>query len=85
MGRDRPGEYRHYDDPANGDLQEVVPGKFVALKGPVATLDDREYRDDARGMRSFSPAFYAKILRPMGVSTVARLNEPRYAAQALPA
>jgi cell division cycle 14 len=76
-------EYRHYDNPANGDLQEVVPGKFVALKGPVASLDDRDYHDDARGARSFSPAFYAEILYDMGVSTVVRLNEPRYAAEAL--
>jgi hypothetical protein len=76
-------EYRHYDDPANGDLQEVVPGKFIALKGPVALPSDREYRDDARGVRSFSPAFYAEILRSMGVSTVVRLNEPRYPAEAL--
>jgi hypothetical protein len=76
-------EYRHYDDPANGDLQEVVPGKFVALKGPVATPDGREYHDDARGARSFSPAFYAEILRGMGVRTVVRLNEARYAAEAL--
>ncbi len=36
-------EYRHYDNPANGDLQEVVPGKVVALKGPVATPDDAPY------------------------------------------
>jgi cell division cycle 14 len=76
-------EHRHYDDPANGDLQEVVPGKFIALKGPVATLDGREYHDDARGARSFSPAFYAEILHGMGVSAVVRLNEPRYAAEAL--
>ena len=76
-------EYRHYDDPANGDLQEVVPGKFVALKGPVGLPDGREYLDDARGARSFSPAYYAEILHDLSVSTVVRLNEPRYAAEAL--
>jgi cell division cycle 14 len=75
-------EYRHYDNPANGDLQEVVPGKFVALKGPICTPDDREYHDEASGARSFSPAFYADILRGMGVSSVVRLNEPHYAAEA---
>jgi hypothetical protein len=76
-------QYRHYDNPANGDLQEVVPGKFVALKGPVATPDDAPYHDDARGARSFSPAFCADILRGMGVTAVVRLNEPRYPAEAL--
>jgi hypothetical protein len=34
-------------------------------------------------MRIFDPAFYTEILRPMGVSTVVRLNEPRYEAEAL--
>ena len=27
-------EYSHYENPLNGDLHEVVPGKFVAFKGP---------------------------------------------------
>jgi len=26
-------EYFYYDDPNNGDLHEVVPGKFIAFKG----------------------------------------------------
>jgi cell division cycle 14 len=75
-------EYRHYDDPANGDLQEVVPGKFVALKGPV-DLGGAEYCDHASGARTFSPGFCGEILRGMGVSTVVRLNEARYPAEAL--
>ena len=25
-------EYRHYDNPANGNLNEVVPGKFIAFQ-----------------------------------------------------
>jgi cell division cycle 14 len=76
-------EYHHYDDPANGDLQEVVPGKFVAFKGPVALPDGRDYLDEASGARNFSPAFYAEIFRGMGVSTVVQLNEPRYQADDL--
>ena len=27
-------EYDHYDCPLNGDMHEVVPGKFIAFKGP---------------------------------------------------
>jgi cell division cycle 14 len=75
-------EFRHHDNPANGDLQEVVPSKFVALRGPV-DLGGAEYRDSASGARAFSPAFYAETLRGMGVSTVVRLNEPQYPAEAL--
>ena len=75
-------EYAQYDSPANGNLHEVVPGKFVAMQGPE-DLGGADYRDDARGGRSFSPAFYAEILLEMGVGTVVRLNEPRYAADEL--
>jgi hypothetical protein len=59
-----------------------VPRKFVALKGPV-DLGGAEYRDEANGARTFSPAFHADILRGMGVSTVVRLNEPHCPAEAL--
>ena len=75
-------EFRHHDNPANGSLHEVVPGKFVALKGPV-DLGGDEYRDGVDGARSFSPAFYADIFLGMDVSTVVRLDEPQYAAEVL--
>jgi cell division cycle 14 len=35
--------------------------------------------DHKEGWRVFSPAYYADILRAMGVTTVVRLNEARYA------
>ena len=73
--------YRRYSDAANGNLHEVVPGKFVAFKGPV-DLGGRDFRDDTNGVRVFSPSFYADIFRGMGVSTVIRLNEPCYDAAA---
>ena len=75
-------EYRHYDCPANGNLHEVVPGKFVGFQGPK-DLGGADYLDDARGGRTFSPAYYADILRDMGVGTVVRLNEPCYDAAEL--
>ena len=74
-------EYLHYDNPANGDLQEVVPGKIVALRTPV-DLGGGEYRDRSDGVRDFSPAFHADILHGMGVCAVVRLGEPRYAGAA---
>ena len=75
-------EYRHYDNPANGNLHEVVPGKFIAFQGPE-DLGGAEYRDNEHGGRAFSPEFYAELLIDMEVDTVVRLNEPRYAAAAL--
>ena len=70
-------EYEHYDDPLNGDLHEVVPGRFIAFKGPV-DLGGAEFRDDARGFRSFSPDFYAGVFQDFGVAAVVRLNVPHY-------
>ena len=72
--------YRHYDEPSHGDLHEVVPGKFIAFKGPV-DLGGRDFQDQANGVRVFSPSYYIDIFREMGVSTIIRLNEPRYDAK----
>jgi cell division cycle 14 len=74
-------QYRHYIDPAKGDLNEVVPGKFIAFKGPVE-LGQRAFQDRSNRVRLFSPSFYVDVFRDMGVSTVLRLNEPRYDAKA---
>ena len=73
-------EYEHYDDPINGDVHEVVPGKFLAFKGPV-DLGGAHYQDDASGYRSFSPDYYASIFEDYKVTTVVRLNEPQYDGQ----
>ena len=76
-------EYRHYDDPCNGDFHEVVPGKFIAFKGPV-DLGGATHRDDgASGARLLSPAAYADIFaEDFRVTAVVRLNEARYDASA---
>jgi hypothetical protein len=73
-------EYAHYDNPLNGDLHEVVPGKFLAFKGPQ-DLGGALFRDDERGHRTFSPDFYADVFDDYGVTAVVRLNEARYDAR----
>ena len=75
-------QYVHYDDPLNGDLHEVVPGKLVAFKGPHE-LGGKEYQDNDNGFRNFSASYYAEVLHDLGVELVARLNEPEYDAAAL--
>ena len=71
-------EYSFYNEPLNGDLNEVVPGKFLAFAGPH-NLNGAEYRDDPEhGTRLFSPSYYIDIFRELGVSTVVRLNEAQY-------
>jgi cell division cycle 14 len=71
-------EYRHYDDPCNGDLHVIVPNKLIAMKGPVELEGGQLWRDTAEGIRDFSPAHYAQVLRDFDVSAVVRLNEARY-------
>jgi cell division cycle 14 len=73
-------EYAHYDSPVNGDLHEVVPGKFIAFKGPH-DLGGLQYQDDDQGCRSFSPSHYADIFNDFNVKAVIRLNEPEYQGQ----
>ena len=77
-------EYRHYDQPANGDVHELVPGELVALPSPV-DLDGADFRDGPDGVRAFSPAYAAETLRDLGVTTLVRLNAAPYNAAPLTA
>ena len=71
-------EYAHYDNPLEGDLHCIVPGKLIAFKGPRALPDGQLFHDQC-GYRTFAPRFYAEAaFADMAVSTVVRLNEPEY-------
>ena len=71
-------EYLHYDSPANGDFHVVVPGRFIAFKGP-ADLGGLAYADGDDGARTFSPSAYADIFADdFGVAAVVQLNEEQY-------
>ena len=59
-------EYAHWDDPLCGDLNAVVPGRFIAFRGPH-DLGGRAYSDEL-GHRRFSPGYYADILRDLGAT-----------------
>ena len=76
-------EYSHLDSPLNADLHEVVPGKFLAMRGPVDIPDGELWVDvhssnGSFGHREFSPAHYVHILHQFDVQVVVRLNEPLY-------
>ena len=70
-------EYAHYDNPLNGDLHEVVPGKLIAFVGPE-DLADQDFLDEPNGRRRFGPAFFASEFLERDVSAVVRLNEAQY-------
>ena len=81
-GRDR--------DPMAPDVQELVPGRLVVLRGPQAIPGGQLWRDVTTGdgrpvERCFSPAFHAPGLRRLGVVAVVRLNAAEYPADAFPA
>jgi cell division cycle 14 len=81
-------EYEHFDSPLNADLHEIVPGKFVAMRGPRSLDVDSPWQDmytsgGAFSHRDFSPAHYADILEQFDVRTVIRLNAPQYEADEL--
>ena len=79
-------QYENDDSPLNGDLTEVVPGKFVAFRGPKLLPGGALYADDKqRCARRFAPAFYLETLKDSGVTDVVRLNEPEYDARAFEA
>jgi cell division cycle 14 len=81
-------EYFLYDDPLNADLHEVVPDKFVAMRGPIKLKNGSTYRNnmDADGgfsHRDFDPEHYADILPLFDVQCIVRLNAPQYPVDAL--
>ena len=68
-------EYFYYDDPANGDMHEVLPGKFIAFRGP--TSDDDTANHVGGGL---SATDFIQVFRAKNVSTIMRLNSPQYKA-----
>ena len=75
--------YEHEANPLNGCVHEVVPGKFVVMRGPKLLPDGKDWWDirDAQGLlvsREFSPAHYVSIVHDRGVRAVIRLSVPEY-------
>ena len=58
----------------NGDLNWVLPNKFVAFSSPY----DQPY--DKYGNKLFSPKDYISIFKKLGVTAVIRLNNKTYDA-----
>ena len=65
-------EYEFYEKVENGDLNWILPGKFVAFSGPSNTSHDKD------GFPTFTPDDYAPIFKKLGVTLVVRLNKPQY-------
>ena len=69
------GELAHYASPVNGAVHCVAPGRLLVFPDPAVLPDGVLWSDDSSEppVRRFAAAFYADLLRDLGVSTVARL------------
>ncbi|EKX43467.1 hypothetical protein GUITHDRAFT_52246, partial [Guillardia theta CCMP2712] len=66
-------EYFYYDNPDNGDMHEVLKGKFFAFKGPSGR---RKYLGSGR--YTLLPSDYFDVFRSKNIKTVVRLNNKEY-------
>ena len=64
-------EYQYYEKVENGDLNWVIPGKFVAFSTPV------DSSNPALDL-CLTPDFYVPIFKKLGVTMVIRLNNKEY-------
>jgi len=66
-------EYQFYEKVENGDLNWIVPGKFIAFCGPSSVFTLVE-----TGQKTYAPEDYIPLFKKFGVSTVVRLNKKEY-------
>lgn len=67
-------EYEHYERVENGDLNWIVPQKFLAFCGPHALTKIEN------GYPLHSPEFYFSYFKKNNVTTIIRLNQKIYDA-----
>jgi len=65
-------DYEFYEKVENGDLNWIIPGKFIAFSGPSDVSRDPD------GYRRFTPDDYVPIFKKFGVTHVIRLNKKQY-------
>ncbi|MEQ2299048.1 Dual specificity protein phosphatase cdc14ab, partial [Ameca splendens] len=65
-------EYEHYERVENGDLNWIVPGKFLAFSGPHPKSKIEN------GYPLHAPEAYFPYFRKHGVTTIIRLNKKIY-------
>ena len=68
-------DYQYYEKVENGDMNWIIPGKFLAFSTPVDSTEAQEY--------TFSPDYYVPIFKKIGVTMVVRLNNKEYNAEVI--
>ncbi|CAM9234495.1 unnamed protein product, partial [Choristocarpus tenellus] len=68
-----PDEYGFHNDISNGDINWIIPGKFIAFSGPLS------YRREVEpGHFTYLAEDYVPVFRRMGVTAVIRFNKKCY-------
>ena len=65
-------EYEEFERVDNGDMNWIIPNKFLAFSSPSA----QPY--DADGYRTFTPEDYTSIFKKWKINLVVRLNKVTY-------
>lgn len=68
-------EYEHYENVETGDLNWILPGKFIAFCGP-----HQQASSDSKGYTLHAPSKYFQYFRSNRVTSVVRLNYKFYEA-----
>ena len=67
-------EYETLQRIENGDINWIIPGKFIAFSCPANTSLDYE------GFKCYTPEDYCRLFKTLGVTSVIRLNKKTYDA-----
>ncbi|PHJ16637.1 serine threonine specific protein phosphatase [Cystoisospora suis] len=68
-------EYDYYEKLENGDMNWVIPKKFLAFSCPSSSLNDHD------GYTSCTPEHYISAFKRWGIRLVVRLNKKQYDAK----
>ena len=60
----------------NGDLSWIIPGKFIALSGPL--WNKRKITGTRESRHTLSPDEYVPVLKDLGVTCIVRFNSKCY-------
>mmetsp|Transcript_51027 Transcript_51027/g.150419 ORF Transcript_51027/g.150419 Transcript_51027/m.150419 type:complete len:441 (+) Transcript_51027:113-1435(+) len=64
--------YEFFEKVENGDMNWIIPDKFLAFVGPSPTTTD------ADGFPAFTPEDYVPVFRDAGIGLIVRLNKKQY-------
>jgi len=65
-------EYEEFERVDNGDMNWIIPGKFLAFSSPSSQPYDSE------GYRTYTPEDYSPIFKKWNIGLVVRLNKITY-------